>query len=600
MTATAPDRRSIGLASSLLHRRAAEVDRLLAEEGGVRPLSLRRRPPAGIRRIACFLDDGQAFRDRVARYARRWNLPLLTLRRGPFGALLLPPGGGRLPLLSLMVGPGQAGDLQAAVQAAQGAPASAAEDLIRRLRQLRLGLANPVPPPASPPRPADRPLILVLEEPAPFAVQQAMLAAACAENPGAEVRILPLPGLDGERRVGALQLLAASRGIAVAAGDLPSAQALAEAKVLYVYGHMLGLEALIQGVPVTCFGFPPYAGWGLTDDRGDGPVQGRVELPVLVAALLTFCRFASPYGQGRADLDLLLRHGAAVLARDSRTAGETIMVEADPARRARLRLFLEGRTGRLRFAPTIKAATRLRGRRPGSRIALWAQATTPPLPGATPLRLEEEIFAPLGLPAGLLFANVPLTGAGTATAADGDRLLALIATTAPPPAKDAGPHQICLLIPDEQGLGPDDYRALVRSARAAQPGARIITTCPLADIGADQVTALPAVSLLSEIDGLYTFAASLGFAALLRGIPVTTLGAPFYAGFGLTTDHGLPQGSDRLSLPALAAQILLDRTAYIDPASGLPCDLWTAIDRQGLRRDRPTPWLRRLLRRLRN
>ena len=412
MTATAPDRRSIGLASSLLHRRAAEVDRLLAEEGGVRPLSLRRRPPAGIRRIACFLDDGQAFRDRVARYARRWNLPLLTLRRGPFGALLLPPGGGRLPLLSLMVGPGQAGDLQAAVQAAQGAPASAAEDLIRRLRQLRLGLANPVPPPASPPRPADRPLILVLEEPAPFAVQQAMLAAACAENPGADVRILPLPGLDGERRVGALQLLAASRGIAVAAGDLPSAQALAEAKMLYVYGHMLGLEALIQGVPVTCFGFPPYAGWGLTDDRGDGPVQGRVELPVLVAALLTFCRFASPYGQGRADLDLLLRHGAAVLARDSRTAGETIMVEADPARRARLRLFLESRTGRLRFAPTIEAATRLRGRRPGSRIALWAQATTPPLPGATPLRLEEEIFAPLGLPAGLLLRQCPLDRRG--------------------------------------------------------------------------------------------------------------------------------------------------------------------------------------------
>ena len=31
---------------------------------------------------------------------------------------------------------------------------------------------------------------------------------------------------------------------------------------------------------------------------------------------------------------------------------------------------------------------------------------------------------------------------------------------------------------------------------------------------------------------------TLGFEALLRGKPVTTLGAPFYAGWGLTTDSG--------------------------------------------------------------
>ena len=30
----------------------------------------------------------------------------------------------------------------------------------------------------------------------------------------------------------------------------------------------------------------------------------------------------------------------------------------------------------------------------------------------------------------------------------------------------------------------------------------------------------------------------MGFEALLRGIPVTTLGTPFYAGWGLTTDLG--------------------------------------------------------------
>ena len=36
---------------------------------------------------------------------------------------------------------------------------------------------------------------------------------------------------------------------------------------VFVMTSGVGLEALIVGKPVTCFGFPFYAGWGLTKDK---------------------------------------------------------------------------------------------------------------------------------------------------------------------------------------------------------------------------------------------------------------------------------------------------------------------------------------------
>ncbi|WP_079710622.1 capsular polysaccharide export protein, LipB/KpsS family [Paraliobacillus ryukyuensis] len=42
---------------------------------------------------------------------------------------------------------------------------------------------------------------------------------------------------------------------------------------------------------------------------------------------------------------------------------------------------------------------------------------------------------------------------------------------------------------------------------------------------------------LNTIDHVYTITSLSGFEALLRGIPVTTVGAPFYSGWGLTDDR---------------------------------------------------------------
>ena len=88
-------------------------------------------------------------------------------------------------------------------------------------------------------------------------------------------------------------------------------------------------------------------------------------------------------------------------------------------------------------------------------------------------------------------------------------------------------------------------------------------------------------ALLSQVDEVWTISSTLGFEAMLRGIPVTVLGAPFYAGWGLTRDKG-PIPARRRARPDLAALVhacLIAYPRYVDPLSGLPCPAEVAVER---------------------
>ena len=88
-------------------------------------------------------------------------------------------------------------------------------------------------------------------------------------------------------------------------------------------------------------------------------------------------------------------------------------------------------------------------------------------------------------------------------------------------------------------------------------------------------------ALLAAVDEVWTMTSLMGFEALLRGVPVTTTGAPFYAGWGLTRDLGeVPER--RRARPALAGLVhaaLIDYPRYIDPVTGHPCPAELAADR---------------------
>ncbi len=91
---------------------------------------------------------------------------------------------------------------------------------------------------------------------------------------------------------------------------------------------------------------------------------------------------------------------------------------------------------------------------------------------------------------------------------------------------------------------------------------------------ADQVVrGVSATALFPQIDAVHTMTSLLGFEALLRGIPVTTWGLPFYAGWGLTQDRlQLPRRTRRLALDELVAGALILYPMYADPVTGRPSE----------------------------
>ena len=86
-------------------------------------------------------------------------------------------------------------------------------------------------------------------------------------------------------------------------------------------------------------------------------------------------------------------------------------------------------------------------------------------------------------------------------------------------------------------------------------------------------------ALLGEIDELHTLTSLSGFEALLRRVPVTVYGRPFYAGWGLTRDVEPWDRGRRLTLEELAAGALILYSRYLDPLTHLPCGPETVIDR---------------------
>jgi capsular polysaccharide export protein len=151
-------------------------------------------------------------------------------------------------------------------------------------------------------------------------------------------------------------------------------------------------------------------------------------------------------------------------------------------------------------------------------------------------------------------------------------------------------------------LGAGEERtnlALLQAARAANPGAVIVykphpdveaglrpgavDAAQLKDRGLADVVAsrADAIALIGACDAVWTMTSLLGFEALIRGKPVTCLGAPFYAGWGLTTDLA-PVPARRVARPDMAALVhatLIAYPRYHDPVSGRPCPVEVVVER---------------------
>ncbi len=153
---------------------------------------------------------------------------------------------------------------------------------------------------------------------------------------------------------------------------------------------------------------------------------------------------------------------------------------------------------------------------------------------------------------------------------------------------------------------------LLRRARLAEPNAEIwFRPHPDIDAGhrrgavadgearryADRVVRGGGMApLLDIVDGVHVLTSLTGFEALLRGRDVTTHGAPFYAGWGLTRDlGGIPdRRTRRLSLLELVAGVLILYPRYLDPETGLPCPPEVLLGRMAHQHHPKRTWLTEL------
>ncbi|WP_292123597.1 capsular polysaccharide biosynthesis protein [Brevundimonas sp.] len=131
-----------------------------------------------------------------------------------------------------------------------------------------------------------------------------------------------------------------------------------------------------------------------------------------------------------------------------------------------------------------------------------------------------------------------------------------------------------------------DAQLIVKRHPAVAAGRKRGCITDLAGVTLVDADVRPA-DLLAAVDVVYCVTSALGFEALLRGLPVRCFGAPFYSGWGLTTD-AVDTGRRGLcrTVEQVAAAALIAYSRYVDPVTGRRCEAEQAVERLIALRDR--------------
>ncbi|MET4100919.1 capsular polysaccharide export protein [Roseovarius sp. MBR-78] len=451
-----------------------------------------------------------------------------------------------------------------------------------------------------------------------------MLASAQAEHPHARILIKTHPETAQGHRAGHFSARDAGGRVTLTAAPLSPWHLLEGAIAVYTVSSQMGFEAVLAGHRPQVFGRPFYAGWGLTEDRHAetfarrGRVLTRAQL--FAAAMILYPTWYDPCRDRLCDLEDALAQFEA----ETRAWREDHRGWSAHGMRLWKRAPVQGFFGTYRRV----IFNRAREDRPAM---IWASAAAAPEGAA---RVEDGFLRSRGLGADLVAPlSLVLDDLGIyydpSRESRLERLIAARATLRPEQERRAR-ALIATLIRDglsKYNLGqpapdlPEGHRilvpgqveddasirlgageiasnlALLHRARAENPGA-VILYKPHPDVeaglrpGAVDPEALQGLAdlvlrgtdpatLLREVNEVWTMTSLMGFEALLRGLRVTTTGAPFYAGWGLTRDLGdIPaRRSARPTLAGLVHATLIDYPRYRDPVSGLPCPVEVAASR---------------------
>jgi len=372
---------------------------------------------------------------------------------------------------------------------------------------------------------------------------------------------------------------------------------------LHVHSSQLGFEAILAGHRPIVHGQPIYAGWGLSEDLDPLPNRSaQLDVEQIFAGLM---RDASIWpdpvtAQDRGILRAVERL-ASTTGAHTRTLGKTRLRGVSAWKRGRVARML-GTSG----APvtvgwgndaTIDARIEdgfLRSRGLGAAlippVSLIHDRSGIHFDPAHASDLERFIATSPDLPAAALRRAARLRARLIAGQFDKYNLTGLI------PELPAG-YRILITgqVPGDASVqfgGPDITDAdVIAAARQAHPDATLIYK-PHPDIIAGLRSGTPSTgadiivehgslaALLDHIDELWTNTSLSGFEAILRGVPVTCMGVPFYAGWGVTTDRGaVPhRRTGRPTLDMLTHAAMIDYPLYLDPRTNQRCSPEDILD----------------------
>ena len=458
-----------------------------------------------------------------------------------------------------------------------------------------------------------------------------MLFHATQDNPGARFVIKTHPETQAGHRPGYFDAatLELAPGADITLLDTAvSPRALLEGAVaVYTVSSQMGFEAILAGHRPHVFGQPFYAGWGLSEDFT--PVIRRqrrlTRAQLFAAAMILYPVWYDPCRDRLCSLD----EAISALEAQVRSWRE----DRHGWQASGMRLWKRGALNAL-FGGMRPVRLSDGAPRDGRRAMVWASKADQAPEGA--VRIEDGFLRSRGLGADLVpplslvcddlgiyydparHSRLERMIAARATLRPDQvaRARALMAALvargvskynlgqdAPDLAAQAAGRAVVLVpgqVEDDASIlaGAGAVRtnaALLDAARAANPDAFLIYK-PHPDVEAGlRPGALPEAAaiadmvldrtdpaaLLGQVDTVWTMTSLLGFEALIRGRRVVTLGAPFYAGWGLTDHRGpaLPRRAARVTLEGLVHAALIDYPRYRDPVTGLPCAAEVAVDR---------------------
>ena len=489
-----------------------------------------------------------------------------------------------------------------------------------------------------------------------------MLNAAIVENPGSTIMVKLHPESVSGRKRGHLGTLARERGVEVIDTACCPWDLLEAVERVYTVSSQLGFEALMAGKRVTCFGVPFYAGWGLTDDRGQVPERrrGGIELAGLfTATYFDYARYLCAYTREPVDFETVA--GQLAFLRDRFLEnGPTVCLGISGWKRDAVNALLAGPAGmpiHCRSAEDTLDQAKSRG----ARIVSWASKEPEGLvaaaeaAGIATLRMEDGFLRSVGLGAAFnLPASLVLDGSGiyfdATRTSDFERLgnsfeiddalraracrlrESIIALRLSKynlrgnPLPDLPRDRHVVLVPGQVEsdasirTGSPVIKTnleLLKAARQRNPDSFIIYK-PHPDVEAGLrpgriaradtdlyadlvITHANMADLLEVCHQVETITSLTGFEALLRGVPVVTHGIPFYAGWGLTEDLcPTPRRLRRLGLDELTALALIVYPRYLDPVTLLPCPPEIVIERLAEQLHQPVTLRQRISGKLRH